>query len=335
MFPHDDNYSIASRYDKLWLPAESTGGGSSYLLDLPSANGTTPTITLGDLKARIAAVAAKLDAGGGSEEYRECVWRTYYRERTERHFLAMNPSRGSRGANDPPPKHQFDSGLAAGSVLYEDEHGLGLTAENRVDFWFDGGDADLFSVRFGDPIPYDSTGDGVNDGINFTRHVESARPIPSGTYRFHLNTFGPFFKRCDGYKTRYEWTVTVTAPEDALHELFFDPVTVGTTVAADDTNGQLKPASFTGANGSSAALEAISWEAGAGDSGTVKVEVDPDDALEGHILDFIELDGTASLSLDVAIAKVDSANDTLTWSVSPQPWHDGDLLMVRIREAPP
>ena len=49
-------------------------------------------------------------------------------------------------------------------------------------------------------------------------------------------------------------------------------------------------------------------------------------------MDFIELDGTVSLSLVVNEATVDAANNTLSWSVSPQPWDDGDELMLRIRE---
>ena len=323
-FRGDDRYSIASQYDKLWLPAESIGGASSYLLDVPSATGTASTIMLADLKVRIAAVAAKLNAGDGSEEYRECVWRSYFAERRERNHIAKYPSRGSKGANDPPPRHDFDSGLAAGSALYEDDHGLGLSVENRVDFWVDGGDADLFGVRFGDPVPHDSTGDGVNDGINFTRHVESARPLPGGTYKFHLNILGPSFKRCDGFTTRYEWTVTVTAPAGVLHEAFFDPVTVGAAVSADGSNGVLSPASFDN-GGVSTTLESLGWE-----SGTVKLKLDPHDGLEGQVLDFIEMDGTVSLSLEVADATVDSANKTLSWSVATQPWESGDQLMLRL-----
>ena len=86
---------------------------------------------------------------------------------------------------------------------------------------------------------------------------------------------------------------------------------------------------FTGANGASATISSISY-----DSSTVKVEVTPDDALVRHVLDFIELDGTVSLSLDVFDATVDAANDTLSWAVSSAPWEDGDKLMVRIRKAP-
>ena len=29
----------------------------------------------------------------------------------------------------------------------------------------------------------------------------------------------------------------------------------------------------------------------------------------------------------------DAANNTVSWSVSSQPWHDGDKLMLRIRES--
>ena len=64
----------------------------------------------------------------------------------------------------------------------------------------------------------------------------------------------------------------------------------------------------------------------------MKVKVVPWSSLFGQVLDFIELDGTASLTLNLSNSAVEVATDTLVWSVSPQPWEDGDLLMVRIRE---
>ena len=67
----------------------------------------------------------------------------------------------------------------------------------------------------------------------------------------------------------------------------------------------------------------------------MKLEVNPDNAFTGHILDFVELDGTVSLSLDDVDAVVDRVNDTLSWTVAEQPWKDGDQLMVRVREALP
>ena len=51
-------------------------------------------------------------------------------------------------------------------------------------------------------------------------------------------------------------------------------------------------------------------------------------------MDFIALDGSVSLSLDVSDARVDGANQTLSWPVALQPWQSGDQLMLRVREVP-
>ena len=91
----DDGYSITTRHDKLWLPAEAavgtpsqpTGDQQRFLMDAPPATGTAPTITLGEMKTRIAAVTAKLNAGDGSEEYMKCVQSTYYYERRDSHDI--------------------------------------------------------------------------------------------------------------------------------------------------------------------------------------------------------------------------------------------------------
>ena len=89
----------------------------------------------------------------------------------------------------------------------------------------------------------------------------------------------------------------------------------------------MEPAAFTDANGSSATIQRIEWA-----SDTVKVKVSPHTGLAGYKLDFIELDGSVSLSLQVDNATVDAAYRTLSWTVSEQPWHDGDKLMLRIAE---
>ena len=232
----DDNYSIASRHNKLWLPAtaaigapsQPSGDQQSFLLDVPPATGTARTITLGDMKNRIAAVAAKLDAGDGSREYAECVRLTYEYEGRDRHYWATYPNRsGSTSGNSPPHEHEFDSGLPMGSILYEDDFGLGQTTDKTADelnrLWLDGGDAAVFNVEYDTPVPYDQSGDGVHDSFTFTRQVVSARPLPEGMYRFHYNFRGIIFVPCDGYTDRYEWTVTVNAPKGTLHEAFFDP----------------------------------------------------------------------------------------------------------------
>ena len=211
----DDGYSIASIHDKLWLPAEAAVGAPSqpggdqqrFLMDVPPATGTAPTMTLGEIKTRVAAVAAKLDAGDGSEEYGECVRLAYQYERINHYQMA---TRG-KGFYASTPDHELDSGLATSSVVYEDE-GYGDLPDKKGRTWLNGGDADLFSVEFGDPVPWDSSRDGVNDSIYYARRVVASRPLPAGVYRFHFNNTFYYFVLCDGYPIRYEWTVTVTSP---------------------------------------------------------------------------------------------------------------------------
>ena len=69
-----------------------------------------------------------------------------------------------------------------------------------------------------------------------------------------------------------------------------------------------------------------------GGSGTVKLQVNPPTGLTDQEVNFIALDGSVSLSLQVANATVDAANRTLSWAVSSQPWENGDKLMLRVRE---
>ena len=294
----DDKYSIASRHNKLWLPAAAVGATSQptgdqqrFLTDVPPAEGTGPTITLGEIKARIGAVTTKLNAGDGTEEYTECVRETYYLERTDRYLEEIYPDRVNTGSNiSPPHTHQFNSGLSIGTVVYEIPEGSDITPSVPFEVWLDGGDSDLFSVA----------------SPSQDYRVTSTRPLYEGTYRFHFNHRGSYFSRCDGYTDRYEWTVTVDAPEGTLHEAFFDPVTDGTAVAADSANGVLDPATFTDANSASATIERIAWEPETGDSGTVKLKLSPHDGMAGHTVNFIALDGSVSLSLQIADAMVDA-----------------------------
>ena len=209
-------------------------------------------------------------------------------------------------------------------------------------FWLWGDDQNLFQI---------SRVDGDSNPKNgYEQILQTARPLPAGVYSPRYSWQSYIDVPC-GYKSGFyvEFIVTTTAPSGTTHELFFDPVTVGSSVVADGTNGVLKPAAFTDANGGSATIHSVSYEAsstGSGQAGTVKVGVTPDGALGGQIVDFIELDGTVSLSLDVADAVVDAPTGsepapgsnrgqagTLSWSVASQPWEGGDMLMVRIREA--
>ena len=178
----------------------------------------------------------------------------------------------------------------------------------------------------------------------------ASRPLPKGEYLFNRHDTPLMYLACNHTLTD-QITVTVTAPAGTLHELFFDPVAVvraqgGPSLVAADAaipsrsgvSGVLKPPAFTDANGASATISRIAYEPGAGSgagAGTVWIAVSPHTGLSEHSVDFIELDGTVSLSLDVDAAAMDAADETLNWAVSSQPWHDGDKLMVRIRQGSP
>ena len=363
----DDFMSVTSRYAKLWLPAVAVIDGASqtddsqeFLLAAPGhetarqqargfeTNATStspmlaqqqadpPTITLRELKTKIAAVNAELNGGDGSDAYKRCIKAKYLSERVYSH-------RESEGrtvtVRQDATSHHTMSGGPADTVLYTIPQ-IG-TYPDKKDFktWLDGGDASLFKIVYSPMTPVDDNHDGkLEAGVDITKYTESllnTRPLHDGRYAFNINDLSDIAMPCNDVDT-YEWTVTVTAPTGTLHEAFFDPVTVGLAIAADATNGVLKPTSFTDANNAAATLQRIAYESpstGSGQAGTVKLKLSPHTGLANHVVDFIALDGKVSLSLEADEATVDAANNTLTWSVSSQPWEDGDKLMVRIREA--
>ena len=120
----DDRYSLHSRTYKAWLPAVSgtgsTGDSQEFLLDVPPPPGstsTTPTITLGDLKTRIAEVAAELGGGDGSEAYGECVLEKYRHIRNQRNWPEETGTPYTTWQID----HSIASGLPAGTILAKTE----------------------------------------------------------------------------------------------------------------------------------------------------------------------------------------------------------------------
>ena len=326
--PYNSLQYTIDTMNRVWLPAKepppaegmSSSTDDSSLLFLvgepvvpgsPSPEPGSSTMSLGELRSEIAAVDALIAAGDGTDEYRECLGEMWRYEQVW------------QGERRVPPEsvHQLASGTPEGIVLRQGGTIYTPGANGYSRRLIEGRDKELFREALVDDDDRPDNGYRIDE--------VTARPLPAGTYQF--NSYFQFYTYipCDfipynSYRVR---NVNVTAPSGALHELFFDPVTVGTTVAADATNGVLKPAAFTDANGGSATLSSISYE-----SGTVKIEVTPDDALDGQMMDIIELDGTVSLSLDDVDATMDDANDTLSWSVSSQPWEDGDKLMVRIRQ---
>ena len=333
---YHDWYSLQDVNSKLWLPSAgttATGDDQEFLLAAPEPGKDTPTITLRELKNRIAAINAELSAGDGSDAYRNCVSYKYRVERVEQHAQSEGRKLWARAALD---THSLASGSSAGTVIFESDV-LGIYPDRKMRTTLEGGDADLFETVDGPATPWDWNRDGaLTDGIDSIRYTQSLRairPIPAGEYSFTVKDLEPNLAPCNAFLIN-EWTVTVNAPEGTVHEAFFDPVTVGTAVAADGANGVLKPATFTGASGATTTIQRIAWEPGLGATGTVKVALSPHTGISGHAVDFIALDGSVSLSLNVADAAVNLASNTLSWPVASRPWGSEDKLMVRIREAP-
>ena len=359
-----DTIDVRDLVNRLWLPANNVGAGASreYLLALPGSNlagsdhateSSTSTITLAALKARIAAVNAELNKSGGTTaDRRQCLTNKY---RSERNYAYYKAEFGREHAHKARETHYtIESGAPAGTLIYE-EWTIALSPDEKATtVWLEGNDSSLFEMADGDSLPGDNNSVilGPKGSIAYPHQLTNVRPLPSGSYSITVREQfrGAIAQLCHDAKS-YEWTVeAMPSGMGSLHEFLFDPVTVGNTAGADSTNGVLGPASFTGANGATTTISSTAWEPSSASSGTVsgsvRVEIVASDlnaALDEHILDFIALDGSVSLSLDMFGATVESRatsgtgtqTHTLTWTLSSQPWAAGDMLMVRIREAPP
>ena len=343
-----DAYTIASPFLRVWLPAaESQGGARSsdqqlFLLEVPSDDATgssnagarnsgpsssssDSTITLGVLKSRIAQLEAEVGAGDGSLEYRSCIYEKY---RVHRVLL-------QRREKDGTATHRLDvsmeSGQPAGSVVNVDPWGSGFLPDKTGRYWLEGADKDLFDIDTFGFTPYDWSADGVNDRLRYSRRSSTVRPLPAGVYRMYPNKISASRLICsatsDLERTANETVIHVTVPTGTVHEAFFDPVTIGPAVGADGSNGVLKPAGFT-FGGTTTSLSGLKWE-----SGVVTMTLSPSVSLAGHRAEFIGLDG--SLVLTLLFDDAQAQGGTLTWTVTDQPWEDGDLLMLRIEEILP
>ena len=325
-----DGYTIASRFSKRWLPAASAGGasgasgsgGQRFLTDEPSSgssggvsgdSGQAPSMTLAELKTRIAAMESLVNAGDGSDEYRECLIAKYEWERDIQHYNYV----------DQRYDYDFESGLPAGRWVYEDwrtlntrEHFSANPQAPRPEYWLEGRDKELFYVE--------------HPGVVFAK-----RPLPEGEYKMHYQVRGHKFIVCDAYpeseRTRDEYVVNVISPTGTVHEAFFDPVDLGDAVGAGGANGVLESSSFTIDGAGSVKIERIEWEAN-----RLEIEFAPHNRLAEHHIDFIALDGTVSLRLDFDDASEigEGTDRALSWNVCEQPWSEGDLLMLRISESP-
>ncbi len=322
-------YTVDSKTARAWLPAASAqGGGSSSdsqlfitrVSDTGGGGGASgqsgpqqESMTLGEIKTFINNVEAQVTAGGGTERYRECLIRKHAR------LSGAKLEQAGRAKANLPWVRQYPRSLASGSLagaeVYQGGNMLSISNPDDEPTWSDvaviksGRDAALFNHTW--PLTATTT-----------------RPLPAGEYRFYWAEQNEFFSLCDAlpeaYKTRDEIVVTVTAPVGTLHETMFDPVDFTGGVGASTDQGAISHRDFS-VEGSSGSISVLRWK-----NGKVVLRLDPFASLAGYRLDFIELNGNADLSLDASSATEDSAAKTLTWTVPTQPWHDGDLLMLRI-----
>ena len=309
-------------FQPAWMPgAEETSGepahgeaagGLVFRSVTPDTRATETAAprTLAELRTLVAEVVEDFTTGAaehGESLYRDCLVKKYADERRARWGVGY-------GRKD----YDVASGLAAGAEVIDPEvYGPNSGKTNPPIEYMGGRDAHLFNT---DPDIY---------------HTE--RPLPQGEYRFYYKSYAFAWRTIcgadrfhDAVKKSFEVFVHVTAPEGVLHEAFFDPVASGAAVGAGGGDGQLKPESFT-FNGSQTTMRRIEWE-----SGRVVMRLEPDDnALADHHVDFIALDGSVALRLDfddAAEATLGGA-PALVWGVCNQPWSDGDLLMLRLRES--
>ena len=304
---------------RAWLPAQAAAAGGAgratgeagdpaFITD--GAQSPPPTIGLADLKAKIAAMKAELQAGEGIEGFEECISGRILRERYRR--------------ADPEPwtPSQFEKALTSGSAAKTEIYRktTNYREQRYSNYWLSGPDHGLFQALIID--------DDESSANGYEHMLSTARPLTSGTYRVFYNwqhsaDIPCNFKPDDAYR---DGTVTVTAPSRTVHEAFFDPVTLaGGGVGADASNGVLDPKAFS-VGQVSTDLQSLKWQGG---SATLTLSAPA--SLSGHFLDFIALDGTVALSLDGGEASV--SGGTLTWSVAAQPWQADDKLMLRIRQS--
>ena len=320
------NFHIDNEYNKVWLPAawgdtpeSDIGDGIEFLLDDPDNYDDKleiPTITLENLREFVEDLQEEHDVGvseHGKKIYKACLVKKY-------NDMRFDEQREYRRYDI----EDVPSGLPSGTQILTEEN-WGRTPQRKtlhlVDY-IEGKDAELFSV---DPF-----------------YFHTVRPIPQGTYRFYRWGYGEapddrVRHACgadilsEKARTSIEFFIHVVAPDDTIHEAFFDPVSLESGVGATASEGSIAPSVFAQGGQDSIKIDRISWHQS-------KAAIVLSDATElgGHHIDFIALDGSTSLRLDFDEALQAAApNDTqsLSWGVCEQPWQDGDLLLIRISES--
>ena len=327
-------YSISSDMNKAWLPATNanaaTGAADSdqaryFTAEPPQSSGaagasasSASSISLADIEDIIEANNALLAKNQDVPYFEDCLIIKF-------RYTALYKTGWYMETRY---ETEIASGMRPGSVeIWED---IKEGDPYYGTWWIEGPNTHLFTMTKEDPDNDPSTG--------YKWKVSANRPLPSGKYIINYDGEPWLSVPCNfnpegGYIN--EQTLIATAPDGVLHEAFFDPAPLGIGVGANSASGgvgALEPAEFTH-NGASVAIEQIEWS-----TNTNKVDLklsNQSAKLAGHHIDFIELDASVSLRLDIDDAETTSTGygQTLSWEVCRQPWHPGDLLMLRIAKS--
>ena len=189
------------------------------------SSGTTPTITLSDLKTKIAANDSEIAAGGGSEAYKDCLHRKLERAREVQYRVGPDGSYFYK-------RHDaaLGSGLAKGTMAFTDPTGSVLPSTPPPT------PRRLSAYRQGRGIVHNEMAGELRTRCAPYQRMSTSSILLIDQKNTSSATGCPSWRR-----KRQEVFVTVTAPTGTLHEAFFDPVAIGTTIGADGTNGVLKP----------------------------------------------------------------------------------------------
>ena len=226
------DYSV-NTLSRAWLPARDSDGAAGQTRDAAGmafitdgAESPPPVVSLTDLRAKIAALAAELRAGEGVPGFEICVRGRILLERINR--------------ADPLTPIPYDIPLASATAMATNVYTQTIDRSDPQynQYWLSGPDHERFQARIIDDDDQSSTG--------YDHALVTARPLPAGAYRVHYHTqhykdIPCNFMPDDAY---IAFTIQVTAPAGTVHEAFFDPVAIGAGVGADDSLGALTPTAF-------------------------------------------------------------------------------------------
>ena len=293
-------YGLPHTFDshvKAWLPAATERAPNTpphsaqkFLVEPKPIKGVTEPVlmTVAQLKEEIEAMDELIAAGEGIDGYKNCLKQTFG---IDTFLLKYHELHG-----EPYLPGNTDSEIRSGSPMGTIIRSPGAGGAGYVRHWAVGEHAHLFEYVIADHknnvlnIDFDAT---RTDLVDYRTLFRNTRPLPKGVYIVEAPAQPARLRPCNFMPDlpHPTDTVTVIAPDDAIHEALFDPEDVGSEAfGSGDGNGLLDPDLFTAPDGTETAISRIDWS-----SGNVEMQLTPHNPLPDHHIAFIALDGTVSL----------------------------------------